>query len=1733
MIVLLLALAMPAHAGPAKEKDSRAALPVPLPAWWDGIPTPEIREGGSFGEVRGHVEQWLAGLLKQQEVKGWSWLGPFDGRDGNGMQTVYPPEAEYLARGFDPGREYPGASGTVRWTRPEAGMPPNNAPNIVMYAFTRLEWPKDETVTLAYLSDDGSILWVNRKEAHRRSDYGEDYPSVSLRKGENELFVKVVNGGGPWDLRISCLRISPPQTRLKALATLLARVPGKPDDQHGPLNDVLHLCGQLNERGLFRHYALEGARLLARHGKKRNEFLREILGALERYGLADLAAPLLESLAPDELEEETWLRFARAYQLAGNFDRALEAYRAVLEAGGYQVSSRLQAGRERAELFATLGDQHGAAQVLDAMLKAFPDKAGDAAVLAARQAVEGARDFAAVLPQDEDHERLAEQTDRLLASGKEREAFRGIQTGLLAAGGKCVRTAEDPALHTGAWSVLRTALQRHAAAYGAFTAEARARRRAEWERTRRDDALQDALAESLDPAASAVLALDAARWAMERGQPDGVLAWLQAARRLDPAAAEGTEARALADAAQRVRAAAVPVEPLRVQGMRSWETPASSSLFFAQVRSRQPALRLESLYAPAERDGVFFFAHEDAVWAVAEGRLLWQWRSGGVTCRELAEGEQVLLAARQRPVADDRAVYARVLFPEATGLDGRFGLVALDRRTGRELWRSEDASLERSHVNASPILEGGLVVATAVTRPRLAGGDRAELSLVAFDARTGALRRRLVLCTNRESLESVCPAFHIGAPARDAESIYVDTGLGAMVCVERSTFALRWVRTYPRLRLGQEVFRSRLLGRVNASPAAARDAVVFAPSDSAFVYCLDPGTGKVLARLSSLVFRELLGAGDDVAVFAGPGLTAVGVRDGRRLWQTPAGAVVRGAWLGAWSVLAAFDAGARSLKVSTGAEEIAPGLDPGLLPLAAGRGWLAGLRGRQIRVYDNRPPVEAVPRPEPPIEPLRISASVLPAVETGSIPYGGATVAGTWGTAVLFQSMAWFGLYDVPSHREVWRLPNNGGRLVLQPPVLVHLDGGHRFLSVVDPATGREIFAWQVDRFVGQPGLGGAAVRDGQLAFFYANRDWQTKREAFAYVYHLKDQTLVRKVPCEIVPPPRYAIWKDDLLWLGPGGGDWERDDCPWILQRPLSDPKPRDTSLHPRGGWHAAWDASQEELILAVPGQKQILLARPPFDAGHVRTAALPGFKRQDDQALSGFRQGVVFNDAYVVCPFVSEPRVVLDRKTLQPVRDLPECDLLDVQPMPFGASGLLYCGMKLTDGRPDKKRNTRPPPYRMVYAYEGGGKARSLGRIGLQDVPDEIPDWEYRAYQQRLDQVFFRPDGDGAWVFVGTAHYPEWSTHTADYPLAVYRARPAEGRLEGPLLLPLGYAGRVVPCGGEMAVETPGGIVFFRPASAAPEARRRTSVPLPLVAKDDRFQLDGFLGDWDPGAFTELGGARLAARWDGELVRLACVLPARAKPCVAPERLSLAVTPASQGFFQGWPLPWMRERVRLPAPPRDGRGACFTAAIDGTLRVEAVFPFDDLFANHTANGRDLSLRNGRTFLLRLDVLAPGTEDGTLVTLGGGAATPRPYEMIPLVLAPLPEAEILKGFLGGGTLKAGDVAAEFRPGAGLQFHLRPAHKERAVVWTARERITRQSVLDFGRVVSYTGKDFTIRVFGPDGSVLAERAVKADAPPELYRVPLGALAGQEATIRVELEPARDAPVLLQKIEIER
>ncbi|MBL7187623.1 MAG: HEAT repeat domain-containing protein [Phycisphaerae bacterium] len=82
----------------------------------------------------------------------------------------------------------------------------------VAYLRTRLQWPAEQRVTLRIGSDDGVKVWVNGQLVHannvtRSFTPDQDSATVTLKKGENIILMKVTQNNMPWG---ACLRIEQP-----------------------------------------------------------------------------------------------------------------------------------------------------------------------------------------------------------------------------------------------------------------------------------------------------------------------------------------------------------------------------------------------------------------------------------------------------------------------------------------------------------------------------------------------------------------------------------------------------------------------------------------------------------------------------------------------------------------------------------------------------------------------------------------------------------------------------------------------------------------------------------------------------------------------------------------------------------------------------------------------------------------------------------------------------------------------------------------------------------------------------------------------------------------------------------------------------------------------------------------------------------------------------------------------------------------------------------------------------------------------------------------------------------------------------------------------------------------------------------------------------------------------------------------------------------------------------------
>lgn len=91
------------------------------------------------------------------------------------------------------------------------GAPPEEVgktEQVVAYAHTSVNSPKEQTVQLRTGSDDAMIAWINTVQAINQGRYrgGDDdqdiTPGVKLYAGWNSVLVKVVEQGGGWNFRL-------------------------------------------------------------------------------------------------------------------------------------------------------------------------------------------------------------------------------------------------------------------------------------------------------------------------------------------------------------------------------------------------------------------------------------------------------------------------------------------------------------------------------------------------------------------------------------------------------------------------------------------------------------------------------------------------------------------------------------------------------------------------------------------------------------------------------------------------------------------------------------------------------------------------------------------------------------------------------------------------------------------------------------------------------------------------------------------------------------------------------------------------------------------------------------------------------------------------------------------------------------------------------------------------------------------------------------------------------------------------------------------------------------------------------------------------------------------------------------------------------------------------------------------------------------------------------------------
>ncbi len=139
------------------------------------------------------------GDSQEVQLSDWSTIGPFAAADFSAaFATAFPPEEEIdLAKSYD----------QLKWTPQPSwkdGVVHNTltGDNSANYLFRTLEAAESGLVEVSLGRDDAIKLWLNGKELLAKEVSGaaaadQDIVKLPLKKGKNDLLIKIVNGTGP------------------------------------------------------------------------------------------------------------------------------------------------------------------------------------------------------------------------------------------------------------------------------------------------------------------------------------------------------------------------------------------------------------------------------------------------------------------------------------------------------------------------------------------------------------------------------------------------------------------------------------------------------------------------------------------------------------------------------------------------------------------------------------------------------------------------------------------------------------------------------------------------------------------------------------------------------------------------------------------------------------------------------------------------------------------------------------------------------------------------------------------------------------------------------------------------------------------------------------------------------------------------------------------------------------------------------------------------------------------------------------------------------------------------------------------------------------------------------------------------------------------------------------------------------------------------------------------------
>ena len=140
----------------------------------------------------------------------WYYIGPFDNADGNGHEFVYPPEKE-----IDLTKSYDGKGEKAEWKEFKdfklgkiVDLKKFKSSDFcVIYLYHEIDAPEAVELPLSLGSDDSIAVFLNGQRiaednAARPAAPDQDETTLKLRKGKNQLLIKVGNLQGDWQVYV-------------------------------------------------------------------------------------------------------------------------------------------------------------------------------------------------------------------------------------------------------------------------------------------------------------------------------------------------------------------------------------------------------------------------------------------------------------------------------------------------------------------------------------------------------------------------------------------------------------------------------------------------------------------------------------------------------------------------------------------------------------------------------------------------------------------------------------------------------------------------------------------------------------------------------------------------------------------------------------------------------------------------------------------------------------------------------------------------------------------------------------------------------------------------------------------------------------------------------------------------------------------------------------------------------------------------------------------------------------------------------------------------------------------------------------------------------------------------------------------------------------------------------------------------------------------------------------------